>query len=93
MQKNIVNVQKTVSPNLAEVQNIISEITGYDPDDIKPSFNLEEDLQLNMDTNFVLIIKRANAHFGTHLDAKQLRDEVETVGDVVDLIDEETELG
>lgn len=93
MQKNVVNIERTVSPNLAEVQNIISEITGYEPEDIKPSFDLEEDLQLNMDTNFILIIKRANAQFGTHLNAKELRDEVETVGDLVDLIDEETELG
>lgn len=92
MQK-IVNVKKNVSPNLAEIQNIIAEITGYEPSDIQPSFDLTEDLQLNMETDFALIVKRANAQFGTHLNPKELADEIETVSELVELIDEETELG
>lgn len=92
MQKAI-NVKRPLSPNLAEVQNIISELTGYEPTDIQPAFSLTEDLQLNMEVDFPLVIKRANVHFGTHLKPKDVAEEVETVGELVELIDEETELG
>lgn len=92
MQK-VVNVRKPASPNLGEVQTIIAEVTGYEPNDIQPHFNLTEDLQLNMETDFPLIIKRVNAHFGTHLQPKDISDEVETIGQLVELVDEETELG
>lgn len=92
MQKAI-TVKRPLSPNLSEVQNIIAEITGYEPTDIQPSFSLTEDLQLNMEVDFPLIVKRVNSHFGTHLKHKELLDELDSVGELVELIDEETELG
>lgn len=78
---------------LSDVQNIIAEITGYEPNDIQPHFDLEDDLQLNMETDFLAVIKRINTHFGTHFKAKEIAEDVETVGHLVDMVEDETELG
>ena len=83
----------TKTSTLTEVQDIIAEITGYEPTDIQPHFNLEEDLQLNMETDFLAVVKRINAHFHTHFKAKDLADEVETISQLVEVIEDETELG
>lgn len=78
----------------AVVQNIIAEIAGYEPNDIVSTFNFEEDLGLDMERNFPLIIKRVNRHFDIDLIASHLTaDEVDTVADLVSLIEDETELG
>jgi len=78
---------------LSQVQEVIAEITGYEPSDVQPHFNLEDDLQLNMETDFLAVIKRINSHFHTHFNAKELAEEVETVSELVDMIEDETELG
>lgn len=78
---------------LADVQEIIAEITGYEPSDIQPHFDLEDDLQLNMETDFLAVVKRINAHFHTHFKPKELADDVETVSHLVEMIEDETELG
>jgi acyl carrier protein len=85
--------QATSSPTLASVQDIIAELTGYDPQDIQPHYHLEDDLQLDLERDFPLVIKRINRHFNTNLSSKELINEVETIADLVEYIEDETELG
>lgn len=85
--------QETTSPTLQALQNIIAEMTGYEPHDIQPHYHLEDDLQLDMERDFPLLIKRINRHFTTTLNSKDLMDEIETIADLVEYIEDETELG
>ena len=81
------------SPTLLAVQNIIAEVTSYEPNDIQPSFHFEDDLQLDMVTDFPSVINRINQHFSTTFVAKELMNEIETVDELVERVEDETELG
>jgi len=81
------------SPTLLAVQNIIAEVTGYEPGDIQPAFHFEDDLQLDMITDFPSVIKRVNQHFTTTFVAKELAIEIDTVDELVERVEDETELG
>ncbi len=83
------------SPTLKAVQEIISEATGgsYEPVDIQPTSDFEENLHIDMETDFPKIVKRVNQRFMTQFSAHELMEEVDTVEDLVDIIDVETELG
>jgi hypothetical protein len=84
-----------ISPTLKAVQEIISVTTGgsYEPTDIQPTSDFEENLHIDMETDFPKIVKRVNQVFMTQFSAQELMEEVETVADLVDIIDVETELG
>lgn len=82
----------------AEIQEIISrihpifaEVSGVEEMDMYS--DLEDDLSVNMATDFQTIIKKINAEFSINLNAKAIMHEVSIVAELVDLIIEEITLG
>jgi len=77
---------------LARVQEVIAKKTGYDPTDLKLEANLTEDLQFTQ-IDFLAVMKGLNQEFETDLNAKELFEEIETIAELVERIEDETELG
>lgn len=86
-------IKKVNEEILRRVQEIIALETGIDPIDIQPHTDLFEELQLSTETVFPIIIKRINAAMQTSLKADDLVDEVETISELIDVIEDEMELG
>lgn len=76
-----------------KVREIIAQQSGNDPDIILADSHLEEDLGIVLETDFSRIIRLINQSFDLHLPAATTSDEVEVVQDLVDLVEEELELG
>lgn len=72
-----------------QLQQLISEVTGNDPETITHNTYLEE-FSL---AEFPRIIMRINRQFEINLNPKKVIDEYETVEELATLVDEETELG
>lgn len=93
------DVQASASPNLSGLQEILSErIPTFEPEDITPRLSLVHDLQLDLSRDLPLLVKKINARFDIMLDLDELMDEYErsenlTVGNLLEAIDIETELG
>ncbi len=78
---------------LNKLNDLIVEVTGNDPDSIKPESDLEEDLGIVLDEDFERLISSINQDFEIELDAEEINDVVTTVGDLANIIEEELELG
>jgi len=76
-----------------KLQDIIVEVTGNEPDSIKPESSLEDDLGIILDEDFERLILAINQAFEIELDPEEISDVVATVGDLASIIDEELELG
>jgi len=93
------NVMVKISPNLVELQEILAEkISTFEPQEIVPKLSLINDLQLNPETDLVPLIRTINRHFKITIDADELDDLYENlgdlrVGDLLEAIDDEMELG
>lgn len=87
------------SPNLAALQEILAErIPTFEPEDITTRLSLIHDLQLDLERDLPTLVKKINARFHIMLDLDELEDQYERtenlrVGDLLEAIDVETELG
>ncbi len=87
------------SPTLSRLRNIIAMVASIDPADITPTQSIWEDLQISSEVVLPKILKRVNDEFSNEhhtvisLTGADVEDQVETVADFVDLIDNEIELG
>ncbi len=79
----------TEHTTLTQLQHIIAETTGSDPEEISAGMYLEEFSPVE----FPKIILKVNQDFGIHLNSKAVIEEYETVSELATLIDEESELG
>lgn len=93
-------VQLTDSETYQKLRNIIAVVASIDPADITPTQNVWEDLQISPEVVLPKIVKRINEEFSDEesdiivsLRSAEVADQVETVADLVDLIDNEVELG
>lgn len=78
---------------LAIIQQIISELTGNEIEDIDPAAHLDEELGITA-VDLARILKRINSEFGTGISSDDLEEEeIETVGSLVSYVHEEAELG
>jgi len=81
------------------LRDIIAEETGNDPGSITPDSDFVEDLNLEVDTDLLPIIKRINSEFSAtydmviNLNAKEIIAEAETVNDILMRLIDEVELG
>lgn len=74
------------------VREIISDVTFIDQNDINPLSDLVVDLEITPEArNLNEIVIRINKTFHILLNPKRVAMEAETVGDVVDLINDEIE--
>jgi len=78
--------------HLPKLINIISEVTGNDIEYITEFSHLEDDLGIVLDEDFKRLVAKINADFTIKLDITEASDQAETVGDLLGLINEETEL-
>lgn len=74
------------------VREIISDVTFIEQSDITPLSDLVVDLEITPEAgNLNEIVTRINKTFHVILNPKRVALEAETVGDIVDLINEEIE--
>lgn len=78
--------------NLSDLTEVIAEATGNDVEYISEFSHLEDDLGVVLDEDFKRLIAKVNAKFGIKLDVNQTNEQVITVGDLLGLVNEETEL-
>ena len=78
--------------NLSQLVEVIAEATGNDAEYITEFTHLEDDLGVVLDEDFQRLIVKVNAHFNIKLDPTETSDQTETVGDLLALVNEETEL-
>ena len=78
---------------LEKLNDIIVEVTGNDPEVVKPESDLEEDLGVVLDEDFERLIQAVNQAFEVELDPEEVSDVVATVKDLANIIEEELELG
>ncbi|MDQ3008475.1 MAG: phosphopantetheine-binding protein [bacterium] len=78
---------------LATLQGLIAENTGYEANDILPSFTFEEDLGMDMEIDFPIIMNKINRHFNIRLNPREVAHEVTTIEQLVSLIEDEVDLG
>ena len=78
---------------LEKLNDIIVEVTGNDPEVIKPESDLEEDLGIVLDEDFERLIQAVDQAFEIELNPKEISDVVATVQDLANIIEEELELG
>lgn len=87
------------SPNLSSLQEILAErIPTFEPEDITTRLSLIHDLQLDLERDLPTLVKKINHRFHIMLDLDELMDQYERtenlrVGDLLEAIDVETELG
>lgn len=92
-------IQDETSPNLALLQEIISErIPTFEAEDITTRLSLIHDLQLDLERDLPTLVKKINHRFKIMLELDELMEEYERtenlkVGDILEAIDVETELG
>ncbi len=79
--------------HLPQLIEAIAEVTGNDAEYISEFSHLEEDLGIVLDEDFKRLIAKINAEFSIKLDITEASDQSETVGDLLTLVNEETELG
>ena len=73
------------------IQQIIAETTGIDLEDITLDADLEEDLGINMLSEFPVIITKIQKQIDVILPVASVKECV-TVADLVELVDDEREL-
>jgi acyl carrier protein len=76
-----------------QLVDIIVGVTGNDPEAIKLESNLEDDLGVVLDDDFARLIDNINQEFNIELSSQDVSEVVSTVNDLVNVIDEELELG
>jgi len=81
------------SPTLNRLRTIITAVASIEPTDISATQSVWEDLQISAEITLPKIIKLVNEQFGTALTKADILDQVETVAEFVELIDNEVELG
>lgn len=73
------------------LQHIIAETTGIELEEITLDADLEEDLGINMMSEFPVIITKIQKKIDVNLPVSAVKD-CQTVADLVELIDDEREL-
>ena len=73
------------------LQNIIADTTGIDLEDITMDADLEEDLGINMMSEFPVIITKIQKKIDVNLPVSAVKECV-TVADLVELVEDEREL-
>ncbi len=77
---------------LTIVQNIIADLTGNELEDVDPTSDLENDLNIN-ELDFKRIVNTLNLDFNISLTIDEVLEEAETVEELSILVQEESELG
>lgn len=80
-----------VSETFAAVQQVIADVTGNEPEDITQYADLEEDLGIDMLTEFPAILMKLQKNYDITL-PMHLAKECVTVDELVELVDDEREL-
>ncbi len=76
-----------------QLVELIAEVTGNEPKNIKADSSLDDDLGIILDDDFERLIAHINQKFDVDLSAHDLNDVIATVADLANIIDEEIELG
>ncbi len=76
---------------LSVVQQVVSDVTGNDMEDITLDALLEDDLGINMVTEFLPILKGIQKQVDVILPIREVKNCL-TVAELVELVDEEREL-
>lgn len=83
--------------SLERIRELLSNETDHSIEEVLCDSNLEEDLSLNLDDGFSLILLKINREFDIELDVNEVLNELDEVGGTVcelaKLIDTEMELG
>lgn len=86
-----------LTKSLAQLQEFLAEFTSSDPEDVKPTSHLEDDLGLTLADDLAKLISQINHEFQINLKTSEVMDELEAAGETVaelaKLIDDECELG
>jgi hypothetical protein len=76
-----------------QVKDIFEQVTYMDLSHVELTADLEEDLGIDMDSDYPRIVAQLGRKFHLHRDANDLLLDATTLQHVVSIISEETELG